>query len=182
MDLWRWISSNSNVLLFIVLSANVLLTLFVSKASRATKVLLVAVMLVPVVGAAIVFGVWRMGHVVAEAEFNPGIAPFHLTVRRVPVPVTHSSHFIVELKRGQYVVTSFRYFWPEYTPERVKIGWDKIEHFTVTFDDAYVASCDWSWGKEATWRMVGPPDGKTAGLSATYFTPVDENARAEIWP
>jgi hypothetical protein len=76
--------------------------------SRSVKVILVAVCLVPLITHAI----WRMGRVVAEAEFNPGIAPFHLTIRRVPVPVTQSSHFIVELRRGQYVVTSFRYFWP----------------------------------------------------------------------
>ena len=59
---------------------------------------------------------------------------------------------------------------------------EQIEHFAVTFDDEYVASCDWRWGKEATWRMSGPPGGKTAGLSATYFTPLDPNARARIWP
>src|SRR5258708_1252389 len=58
---------------------------------------------------------WRAGRIVAEARFDPGIAPFDITVREVPVPVTRSHHFIVTLKRGQYPVTSFRYFWIGYT-------------------------------------------------------------------
>src|SRR5947199_7367981 len=37
---------------------------------------------------------WRTGSIVAEATYNPGIAPFDITVREVPVPVTHSQHFI----------------------------------------------------------------------------------------
>ena len=158
--------------------ANILLLLFALRTSRLVKGLLIALLVFPY----IIFAVWRAGRIVAEAEFNPGVAPFHLTVRRVPVPVTQSSHFIVELKRGQYVVTSFRYFWPQYTPQRVKITWDKIERFTVTFDDVYVATCDWRWGREASWRLTEPPGGNIAGLSATFFTPVDPNARARIWP
>jgi hypothetical protein len=63
-----------------------------------------------IAGLWLAFVVWRHGTVVAEAKFNPGIAPFTIEVRRVPVPVTNSKHFIVELYRGQYVVTSFRYF------------------------------------------------------------------------
>src|SRR5712664_3994138 len=94
---------------------------------------------------------WRRGEVVAKAEFDPGIAPFTIEVRRVPVPVTNSKHFIVSLYRGQYVVTSFRYFWPDYTPQRVRISWPCINHFTVTFDDKYEASCDWNWGASASW-------------------------------
>ena len=38
---------------------------------------------------------------------------------------------------------SFRYFWPGYTPERVRVSWPCIDRFTVTFDDRYEASCDW---------------------------------------
>ena len=178
MELWRWEPLLTGQWAAVLMVLVLVLILSTVKVSRRIKAILLAILFVPLIA----HGIWRMGRVVAEAQFNPGIAPFHLTVRRVPVPVTQSSHFIVELKRGQYVVTSFRYFWPEYTPEHVKIGWDKIDHFTVTFDNQYVATCDWSWGREATWRMSGPPDGRTAGLSATYFTPVDPNARARIWP
>ncbi len=125
--------------------------------------LVFAVSLVPL-------SIWRRGTVVAEAEFNPGIAPFKLTVRRVPVPVTDSQHFIVELTRGQYVVTSFRYFWAGYTPQHVEISWPCIERFTVTFDRSYTATCDWSWGAGATWTMSGP-DQHRPGLSPYYFEP-----------
>jgi hypothetical protein len=177
MTFWQWMSSTMDTWSSLMLVAAPILLALSLRVSRLAKVVLLAIVLLP----PIAFGLWRTGRVVAEAEFNPGIAPFHLTVWRVPVPVTQSSHFIVELKRGQYVVTSFRYFWPQYTPQRVKIGWDKIEHFTVTFDDNYVATCDWSWGKEAIWRMSGPPGGVAPGLSATYFTPVDPNAHARIW-
>ena len=107
--------------------------------------------------------VWRAGTVVAEASFDPGIAPFDVTVREVPVPVTGSHHFIVTLRRGQYVVTSFRYFWVKYTPKSVKIEWTKLETFKVIFDDRYVATCNWSWGKEATWTMQVPSGGETPG-------------------
>ncbi|HJY76061.1 MAG TPA: hypothetical protein VKE95_05480 [Burkholderiales bacterium] len=107
--------------------------------------------------------VWRAGTVVAEASFNPGIAPFDVTVREVPVPVTGSRHFIVTLRRGQYPVTSFRYFWVNYTPKNVKIEWTKLETFKVIFDDRYVATCNWSWGKEATWTMQVPPGGEAPG-------------------
>ena len=107
--------------------------------------------------------IWRNGNVVAEAEFNPGIAPFTLTVREVPVPVTNSRHFIVTLRRGEYPVTSFRYFWIDYTPTKVKINWPELRNFTVTFDDTYVASCNWSWGSQAVWTIAGPPNGKVAG-------------------
>lgn len=118
------------------------------------------------------FRLWRQGTVVAEAEFDPGIAPFKLTVRRVPVPVTGSDHFIAELKRGEYVVTSFRYFWPDYTPKEVEISWPCIERFTITFDQSYVATCEWKWGAGATWSMTAPPSAKhQVGLSAYYFTP-----------
>src|SRR2546430_1989771 len=94
---------------------------------------------------------WRHGVIVAHATFDPGIAPFSIEVRKVPVPVTKSSHFIISLFRGQYVVTSFRYFWPGYTPEHVEISWSCINHFSVTFDKKYEATCDWNWGQGATW-------------------------------
>jgi hypothetical protein len=117
------------------------------------------------------FWYWRQGEVVAAASFDPGIAPFTIEVRKVPVPVTKSKHFIVSLYRGQYVVTSFRYFWPGYTPERVKISWPCINRFTVTFDDTYEAICDWSWGGGATWSMTVPQGGAKPGLSPYFFTP-----------
>jgi len=79
--------------------------------------------------------VWREGKIVAEARFNPGIAPFDITVREVPVPVTKSHHFVVTLKRGQYPVTSFRFFWIAYTPTKVRIEWKRLETFNVIFDD-----------------------------------------------
>src|SRR6266851_1599281 len=87
---------------------------------------------------------WRAGSIVAEATFNPGIALFDITVREVPVPVTHSHHFIVTLKRGQYPVTSFRYFWIAYTPRSVRIEWTRLETVKVIFDERYVATCNWS--------------------------------------
>jgi hypothetical protein len=114
---------------------------------------------------------WRSGVIVAQAQFDPGIAPFTITVRRVPVPVTASKHFIVELYRGQYVVTSFRYFWPEYTPERVRISWPCLNHFSVVFDEKYEANCDWSWGAGATWSMKSPSGALPPGLSGYFFTP-----------
>ena len=46
----------------------------------------------------------RKGEIVATAAFDPGIAPFTIEVRKVPVPVTNSHHFIVSLHRGEYVV------------------------------------------------------------------------------
>lgn len=107
--------------------------------------------------------IWRAGRIVAEAKFDPGIAPFDVTVREVPVPVTRSHHFIVTLKRGQYPVTSFRYFWTGYTPERVRIEWTRLETFKVVFDERYVATCNWSWGKEATWTMQAPPGAQAPG-------------------
>ncbi len=106
---------------------------------------------------------WRAGRIVAEATFNPGIAPFDITVREVPVPVTLSHHFIVTLKRGQYPVTSFRYFWTSYTPKSVRIEWTRLETFKVIFDERYVATCNWSWGREATWTMQVPPGAQTPG-------------------
>jgi hypothetical protein len=106
---------------------------------------------------------WRAGSIVAEATFNPGIAPFDITVREVPVPVTHSHHFIITLKRGQYPVTSFRYFWIAYTPKSVKIEWTHLETFKVIFDARYVATCNWSWGREATWTMEMPPGAQAPG-------------------
>lgn len=100
--------------------------------------------------------IWRHGTVVAEASFDPGVAPFTLTVRRVPVPVTHSEHFICELRRGQYPVTSFRFFWSGYTPTKVAISWPRLDHFAIAFDDRYVATCDWYWGRQATWAISFP--------------------------
>jgi hypothetical protein len=117
------------------------------------------------------FELARAGEVVATATFDPGIAPFTIEVRRVPVPVTNSKHFIVSLYRGQYVVTSFRYFWPGYTPERVHVSWPCINRFTVTFDDTYEASCDWRWGAGATWSMTVPDGSREPGLSPYFFTP-----------
>jgi hypothetical protein len=107
--------------------------------------------------------VWRAGRVVAEAKFDPGIAPFDITVREVPVPVTRSHHFIVTLKRGQYPVTSFRYFWTGYTPERVRIEWTRLDTFKVVFDERYVATCSWSWGGDAIWTMQVPPGAQAPG-------------------
>jgi hypothetical protein len=109
------------------------------------------------------FHTWRGGNVVARAQFNPGIAPFDIEVREVPIPVTNSNHFIVTLSRGQYPVTSFRYFWTNYTPTNIKIDWKKLDSFTVTFDDKYVASCNWSWGNHADWTMVAPANAQVAG-------------------
>ena len=109
------------------------------------------------------FFLWRAGSIVAEARYNPGIAPFDITVREVPVPVTHSHHFIITLKRGQYPVTSFRYFWLAYTPKRVRIEWTRLETFKVIFDERYVATCHWSWGREATWTMQVPPGAQAPG-------------------
>jgi len=107
--------------------------------------------------------VWREGKIVAEARFNPGIAPFDITVREVPVPVTKSHHFIVTLKRGQYPVTSFRYFWIAYTPKKVRIEWKRLETFNVIFDDRYVATCNWIWGREAAWTVKVPPGNEVPG-------------------
>ncbi len=109
------------------------------------------------------FFLWRAGSIVAEARYNPGIAPFDITVREVPVPVTHSHHFIITLKRGQYPVTSFRYFWLAYTPKRVRIEWTRLETFKVIFDERYVATCTWSWGREAAWTMQVPPGAQAPG-------------------
>lgn len=117
------------------------------------------------------WGVARTGEVIATAEFDPGIAPFTIEARTVPVPVTSSKHFIISLYRGQYVVTSFRYFWLGYTPERVAISWPCINRFTVTFDDKYEATCDWSWGAGATWSMTVPEGSQKPGLSPYFFTP-----------
>jgi hypothetical protein len=114
---------------------------------------------------------WREGVVVAEKEFNPGIAPFRLEVKRVPVPVTHSYHFIVSLYRGEYVVTSQRVFWPDYTPTSVSLSWSCIDHFTVTFDKDHEVSCDWKWGRTANWSISDGASRNTAGLSPYYFTP-----------
>lgn len=114
-------------------------------------------------GAIIGFNIWRAGNVVAEATFNPGIAPFDVTVRKVPAPVTDSHHFIITLKRGQYPVTSFRYFWVRYTPKNVRIEWTRMETFKVVFDDRYIATCSWCWGREATWTMQVPPGGQMPG-------------------
>jgi hypothetical protein len=106
---------------------------------------------------------WREGRVVAKATLGPSIAPFDVTVREVPVPVTRSRHFIVTLSRGQYPVTSFRYFWTGYTPEKVAIEWTRLETFKVIFDDRYVATCNWSWGREATWTLLVPPGSPAPG-------------------
>ena len=106
---------------------------------------------------------WRNGTVVAAARFDPGIAPFDIAVREVPVPVTHSHHFIVTLKRGQYPVTSFRYFWIGYTPKKVRIEWTRLEAFKVIFDERYTATCNWSWGSQATWTMNVPAGAESPG-------------------
>jgi hypothetical protein len=114
---------------------------------------------------------WREGNIVATATFNPGIAPFRIEVRSVPVLVTNSRHFIVSLYRGQYVVTSFRYFWTDYTPKNISINWSCIDHFTVNFDDKYQAICDWHQGRGANWSMNYPVGVLKPGLSPYYFTP-----------
>jgi hypothetical protein len=130
---------------------------------RHPKNLAIVVFISILLGANATFLLWREGKVVAEAKFDPGIAPFELTVRQVPVPVTQSRHFIVTLKRGQYPVTSFRYFWIEYTPQKVRIEWTRLETFKVIFDEKYVATCNWSWGNEATWTMQVPPGAQGPG-------------------
>lgn len=117
------------------------------------------------------FNKWREGKIVASAQFDPGIAPFTIDVRKVPVLVTKSEHFVVTLYRGQYPVTSFRYFWLNYTPKKVTISWRCIDRFTVRFDDLYEANCEWSWGKGAQWSMTVPPNSKQPGLSPYFFTP-----------
>jgi hypothetical protein len=106
---------------------------------------------------------WRDGTIVAKARFDPGIAPFDIAVREVPVPVTQSHHFIVTLKRGQYPVTSFRYFWIGYTPKKVRIEWTRLEAFNVIFDERYTATCNWRWGSEATWTMKVPTGAEVPG-------------------
>lgn len=109
---------------------------------------------------------------VATAEFDPGIAPFDVEVRRVPIPVTNSEHFIITLYRGEYEVTSHRAFWAGHTPEQVTIRWDCMEHFEVQFDDDYTVNCDWRWGEGATWSTVSASaDLVDPGLSAYYFAP-----------
>ncbi len=124
-----------------------------------------AIVIAVAVFAAAVAGhfLWRAGRIVAEATFDPGIAPFDITVREVPVPVTRSHHFIVTLKRGQSPVTSFRYFWIDYTPKSVRIEWTRLETFKVVFDERYVATCNWSWGSEANWTMQVPPGARAPG-------------------
>lgn len=130
---------------------------------RHPKNLVIVIALVIFAAGVVGFLFWRTGRVVARATFNPGIAPFEVTVREVPVPVTGSHHFIITLKRGQYPVTSFRYFWVAYTPKSVKIEWTRLETFRVIFDERYVATCRWSWGREATWTMQVPPGARAPG-------------------
>jgi len=137
--------------------------------ARARKIMIGYVVIIGLVSGG--FWWWRHGTVVARASFDPGIAPFTVEVRKVPVPVTRSRHFIVSLYRGQYVVTSFRYFWPGYTPSHVTIAWPCIDTFTVTFDEQHVATCHWRWGQEATWSMSEPTNGPKPGLSPYFFTP-----------
>ncbi len=134
--------------------------------------------LLAVIASGALFYWWRQGTVVASATFDPGIAPFDVKVTRVPVPVTRSDHFIVELRRGQYVVTAQRYFWPDYTPSHVTVQWPCIDEFTVSFDDAYVATCNWRWGRSATWTLSAvtssapvPAKAHPPGLSPYFFTP-----------
>jgi hypothetical protein len=110
------------------------------------------------------------GEIVAEAELDPGIAPFKVVVRRVSVPVTNSDHFIVDLSRGRLVVASNRFFWPGYTPKKVEIAWPCMERFTVRFDGEHTATCEWSWGRGATWKVEDKGSEK-AGLSPYFFTP-----------
>src|SRR5579862_6938367 len=88
------ISLTALVLLFIGLLT------FVDRSARLRhpKNLVIIVPIAIFAGIIIGFFYWRAGTVVAAASFNPGIAPFDITVREVPVPVTHSHHFIVTLK------------------------------------------------------------------------------------
>ena len=129
---------------------------------RAT-VVVSALILAAVLSMMVSVRIWRHGRVVAEASFNPGVAPFTLTVRRVPVPVTDSGHFICELRRGEYPVTSFRFFWIGYTPTRVTIFWPTLNHITISFDDKYLATCDWHWGRQAVWAISSPAGALTPG-------------------
>jgi hypothetical protein len=147
--------------------ALILLNSFLQTNTKKARIILIATL-------ALLFGGfwwWRNGKVVAHATFDPGIAPFTIEVRKVPVPVTNSSHFIISLFRGQYVVTSFRYFWPGYTPKHVTIAWPCISHFSVTFDGKYEAICDWNWGRGASWSMTTPPNSLKPGLSPYFFRP-----------
>jgi hypothetical protein len=137
-----------------------------------TRVLSLVVLSLGFLGLVTGFNHWRAGDVVASAEFDPGIAPFDVRVLRVPVPVTGSEHFIVELRRGRYVVTSHRFFWQDYTPETVAIDWPCMNEFTVTFDDQHVATCTWDWGTGASWTMDSPQ--RESGLGEYYFTPHNE--------
>jgi hypothetical protein len=55
---------------------------------RHPKNLAMVILAIILTASAAGFFLWRKGTVVAEARFNPGIAPFDITVREVPVPVT----------------------------------------------------------------------------------------------
>ena len=59
-----------------------------SRAARRLGVIVLVVGALVLAGSVIAFKLWRRGTIVAEATFDPGIAPFTLTVRKVPVPVT----------------------------------------------------------------------------------------------
>ena len=130
---------------------------------RHPRNLIIIVCAIIFIGSVAAHFLWRDGTIVAKARFDPGIAPFDITVREVPVPVTNSHHFIVTLKRGQYPVTSFRYFWIGYTPKKVRIEWTRLEAFNVIFDERYTATCNWRWGSEATWTMKVPTGAEAPG-------------------
>jgi hypothetical protein len=141
-------------------------SLFANKDKKKLIIQLITILFIPLILLALCEGswrIWRHGKVVAEAEFDPGIAPFKIEVRKVPVPATGSSHFIVTLRRGQYPITSFRYFWAKYTPQKVRIDWPRLESFKVIFDEKHIASCNWSWGNNATWSIESSNKSQIAG-------------------
>lgn len=163
---WPKLASDQESLLnlaFVLLALAALTFIDRSVPLRNSKNLIIVVVIAVLLAGDAAFVLWRQGSVVAQAVFNPGIAPFDITVREVPVPVTRSRHFIVTLKRGQYPVTSFRYFWIAYTPQKVRIEWARLDTFKVIFDERYVATCNWSWGRQAIWTMDLPQGAQPPG-------------------
>jgi len=49
--------------------------------------------------------------------------------------------------------------------EKREHRWRRLETFKIIFDDRYVARCNWSWGKEATWSMQAPPAAKRPAIN-----------------
>ena len=82
--------------------------------------------------------VWNLkeGVVVAEAEFNPGIAPFTVEARRVPVPADAFQAFLSLslFTAWRHVVDVIPVFlaW-QIRREKAEIDWPSMNHFSVTF-------------------------------------------------